>query len=65
MRKFKAAILSVAPHQIDYVFTPEQLQENCRVAALGPLPSDLLKQISETVPLLPERLIRPKLWNNK
>ena len=47
------------------VDTPEQLQENCRMAALGPLPSDLLKQVSETVPLLPERLIRPKLWNSK
>ncbi len=45
------------------VDTPEQLQENCRMAALGPLPADLLKQVSETVPLLPERLIRPKLWN--
>ena len=45
------------------VDTPEQLQENCRMAALGPLPADLLKQVSEAVPLLPERLIRPKLWN--
>lgn len=47
------------------VDTPEQLQENCRMAEAGPLPADLLKQIIETVPLLPERLIRPKLWNNK
>lgn len=47
------------------VDTPEQLQENCRMAALGALPEDLLKKVNETVPLLPERLIRPKLWNTK
>lgn len=47
------------------VDTPEQLQENCRMADLGPLPADLLQKVSETVPLLPERLIRPKLWNVK
>ena len=47
------------------VDTPEQLQENCRMAALGPLPPDLLKLVTETVPLLPERLIRPKMWNSK
>ena len=34
MRKFKAAILSVAPHQIDYVFTPEQLQEIAEITEL-------------------------------
>ena len=47
------------------VDTPEQLKENCRMAALGPLPPDLLKEIAGTVPLLPERLIRPALWNKK
>jgi aryl-alcohol dehydrogenase-like predicted oxidoreductase len=47
------------------VDTPEQLLENCRMAEKGALPADLLKQITETVPLLPERLIRPKMWNAK
>lgn len=47
------------------VDTPEQLKENCRMAALGPLPPDLLKEVAETVPLLPESLIRPSLWNKK
>ena len=36
MRKFKAAILSVAPHQIDYVFTPEQLHEIAEITELRP-----------------------------
>ena len=45
------------------VDTPEQLLENCRMAEAGPLPSDLFEKVSQTVPLLPERLIRPKLWN--
>ena len=45
------------------VDTPEQLQENCRMAEAGPLPSDLFQQVSCTVPLLAEQLIRPKLWN--
>ena len=47
------------------VDTPEQLQENCRIATKGPLQEELLKQVSETVPLLPETLIRPRLWNRK
>ena len=47
------------------VDTPEQLLENCRMAEKGSLPADLLKQVSETVPLLPETLIRPHLWNRK
>jgi aryl-alcohol dehydrogenase-like predicted oxidoreductase len=45
------------------VDTPEQLQENCRMAEAGPLPPDLFQQVSCTVPLLAEQLIRPKLWN--
>lgn len=45
------------------VDTPEQLQENCRMAEAGPLPPDLFLQVSCTVPLLAEQLIRPKLWN--
>ena len=36
MRKFKAAILSVAPQQIHYVFTPEQLQEIAEITELRP-----------------------------
>ena len=44
------------------VDTPEQLAENARIAALGPLPEDLMKAVSETVPLLQEELIRPGLW---
>jgi hypothetical protein len=45
------------------VDTPEQLQENCRMAEAGALPPDLFQQVSCTVPLLAEQLIRPKLWN--
>ena len=47
------------------VDTPEQLLENCRMAEKGPLPPDLLKKVTETVPLLPETLIRPHLWHKK
>ena len=47
------------------VDTPEQLRENCRVAALGPLAPELFAQVRAAVPLLPERLIRPFLWNIK
>ncbi len=47
------------------VDTPEQLRENCRVASLGPLPPELFAQVRAAVPLLPERLIRPFLWNIK
>ena len=36
MRKFKAAFLSVATHQIHYVFTPEQLQEIAEITELRP-----------------------------
>ena len=45
------------------VDTPEQLLENCRMAEKGPLTPDLFKAVSETVPLLSEQLIRPKMWN--
>ena len=45
------------------VDTPEQLLENCRMAEKGPLAPDLFKAVSETVPLLSEQLIRPKMWN--
>ena len=47
------------------VDTPEQLLENCRLAEKGPLPQELLQKVIDTVPLLPESLIRPKLWNIK
>ncbi len=47
------------------VDTPEQLQENVRLASLAPLPEDLMKAVSESVPLLEESLIRPGLWNKK
>ena len=47
------------------VDTPGQLLENCRLAEKGPLPQELLQKVIDTVPLLPESLIRPKLWNIK
>ncbi len=47
------------------VDTPEQLQENVRLAALGPLPDDLMKAVFGSVPLLEESLIRPGLWKKK
>lgn len=42
--------------------TTEQLKENLRLAALGPLPPELMRTIRETVPLLDESLIRPNRW---
>ncbi|NLF93606.1 MAG: aldo/keto reductase [Oligosphaeraceae bacterium] len=39
-----------------------QLQENIRLASLGPLPAELLAAVRNAVPLLPEQLIRPCLW---
>lgn len=45
------------------VDTPEQLLENCRIAEKGPLAPELFNAVSETVPLLSEQLIRPKMWN--
>jgi aryl-alcohol dehydrogenase-like predicted oxidoreductase len=44
------------------VDTPEQLRENLRVAALGPLPADMLERVRSCVPALPESLVRPALW---
>ncbi len=44
------------------VDTSEQLRENLRVAALGPLPSDLLDRVRACVPELPETLVRPSRW---
>jgi aryl-alcohol dehydrogenase-like predicted oxidoreductase len=46
------------------VDTPGQLHENLRVAASGPLPSDLLDRVRACVPELPESLVRPALWKN-
>jgi len=45
------------------VDTPEQMRENLRLAAAGPLPEDLAAKLRMCVPLLPEALIRPALWN--
>jgi len=44
------------------VDTPEQMRENLRVAALGPLPAAVLDRIQACVPDLPESLVRPALW---
>jgi len=45
------------------VDTVEQLCENVRMAASGPLPADLLDRVRACVPDLPESLVRPALWN--
>ena len=45
------------------VDTVEQMQENLRLASLGPLPQELVSEIHECVPGLPESIIRPALWN--
>ena len=47
------------------VDTVEQLRENLRLAALGPLPEDVLRRVRECVPDLPESLVRPALWNTR
>jgi len=44
------------------VDTPEQMRENLRVAALGPLPAAVLDRVQACVPDLPEPLVRPALW---
>lgn len=40
-----------------------QLQENMRLVNKGPLPDNILCQISKIVPVFPETVIRPFLWN--
>lgn len=44
------------------VDTVEQMRENLRLAALGPLPSDILERVRCCVPSLPESLVRPARW---
>lgn len=41
----------------------EQLKHNLQIMKKGALPSALHKKIKSAVPLLPETLIRPSLWN--
>ena len=45
------------------VDTVEQLKENLRLAALGALPQEIVSQIDECVPKLPEAVVRPALWS--
>ncbi|MPM60781.1 hypothetical protein SDC9_107635 [bioreactor metagenome] len=44
------------------VDTPEQLQENLKLAARGALTDDLLRAIAAIVPELPEECVRPSAW---
>ncbi|HPY89238.1 MAG TPA: aldo/keto reductase [Lentisphaeria bacterium] len=44
------------------VDTVDQLRENIRLAAAGPLPMDVFQAIKAVAPDLPETLIRPKCW---
>jgi aryl-alcohol dehydrogenase-like predicted oxidoreductase len=44
------------------VDTVEQLRENVRLAASGPLPAGVLGRVRSCVPDLPESLVRPALW---
>ena len=45
------------------VDTVAQMRENMRLASLGPLAPELVAQIDECVPGLPESVVRPALWN--
>lgn len=47
------------------VDTVEQMGENLRLAALGPLPADVLGRVRACVPGLPESLVRPALWSTR
>ncbi len=47
------------------VDTVAQMRENLRLAALGPLPVEVLERVRSCVPELPESLIRPALWNTR
>ena len=47
------------------VDTVEQVRENLRLAALGPLPADILERVRACVPELPESLVRPALWSTR
>jgi aryl-alcohol dehydrogenase-like predicted oxidoreductase len=47
------------------VDTTEQVRENLRLAAQGPLSADLLARVRACVPDLPESLIRPALWKTR
>ncbi|HOG50746.1 MAG TPA: aldo/keto reductase, partial [Lentisphaeria bacterium] len=44
------------------VDTVDQLRENIRLAAAGPLPLDVFQAVTAVAPDLPETLIRPKCW---
>jgi aryl-alcohol dehydrogenase-like predicted oxidoreductase len=44
------------------VDTPEQMCENLRMAASGPLPSAVFDRVQACVPDLPESLVRPARW---
>ncbi len=45
------------------VDTPDQMRENLRLAESGALPEELAANVRACVPVLPEALIRPALWN--
>ncbi len=45
------------------VDTVEQMRENMRLAALGPLAAEFVSQIDACVPELPETIVRPALWS--
>jgi len=47
------------------VDTVEQLCENVRVSALGPLSANVLERVRTCVPDLPESLLRPALWKTR
>lgn len=47
------------------VDTAEQMRENLRLAAQGPLPLEVLRRVRECVPDLPESLVRPAFWNTR
>ncbi len=47
------------------VDTVEQMRENLRLSALGPLPADVLDHVRACVPDLPESLVRPALWKQR
>lgn len=45
------------------VETVDQIRENIRLFARGPLDDDLLARVEEVIPDLPEEIITPSLWS--
>lgn len=47
------------------VETPEQMAQNLKLCAAGPLGDDLMARVAEAVPQLPDIVVMPTLWPKK